>query len=536
MMKRLSVLLLLLGLGTPAAQAQPALWQKQARQLAPPPNIVSNRVQVLEATDEAVWIGPLLSVYEEGRDAVLVADVSALNEGDNVVSAIEARRVSPARSLVWAGLTFETGGDVLGAGGFVVSTGADSFRTIPPQLDETSDDSVAYGESTLPAMPITQQAESTPQALAFGPTADTVWVAGGRSGIRWTANWRNNEQPDWTRAVLPPDTSQSIDPTTPTDVFVGPPEEGSGSLNHLGFSVLVDETGTVWAGTAKGLNRSRPADGTPDGDRAWRRFGVADTANSLPGEFVADLAEQPRAGGRNPVWVATWAGQQQSGPLQRFGMAVTPDGGTTFRQMLIGERIFDVAAREGRVYAASRTGLFVSADQGETWRSIDDFPVQRDDRVLPSDVSVQAVAGTDAALWVGTDSGLLRLDRAKEPQLLTGSPEWQLFRAEVPVNPEEPSEQVPDVSTYAYPNPFVPSRDEIVRVAYELQEAGSVTVTIYDFAMNRVRSITEQKSDGQQETVWDGTDEQGLRVPTGTYFYEVDLGGTVVQGKILLAN
>jgi hypothetical protein len=188
------------------------------------------------------------------------------------------------------------------------------------------------------------------------------------------------------------------------------------------------------------------------------------------------------------------------------------------------------------VYAAGESGLFISDDQGKTWRSVETFPLQSDEKTLPSGVTPRTVAVSDVALWVGTDEGLLRLDRNAEPALVTGRPAWQLFRSQIPVNPEEPSEQVPDVSTYAYPNPFVPSRDELVRIAYEVSEPQTVEVNIYDFGMNRVRTLTAQKSAGQQETVWDGTDAQGLRVPTGTYFYTVELGARTVDGKILVAN
>lgn len=530
-MKRLGVLLILLGLAVPAAQAQTASWRSQAQDLTPLSDLVSNQVQVLEPAGDSLWIGPLLSVYLEGEDGLRIADVPALNEGNDVVFAIEADGAA-----VWAGLAFDTGGSVPGAGGFVVSSdGGETFAERPPQLDAPEDTTVSYGASTLPALPITQQAESAPQSLAFGPEGDTVWVAGLRSGLRWTADGGDT----WTRAVLPPDTSQSVDPRTPTNFLVAPPlNDGRGFLNHVSFSVLVDETGTVWTGTAKGVNRSQPASVTTDGSRAWRRFAAADTANSVPGDVVVDLAEQPRPAGRNPVWMAAWAGQSGGAgtPLQRFGVAVTPDGGDTFRQTLIGERIFDLAARRTRVYAAGPNGLFVSGDQGQTWRSIEDFPLQNDDRVLPPEITPRSVAVTDAALWVGTSDGLLRLDRAEEPTLLDGVPQWRLFRAETPVNPDEPSEEVPDVSTYAYPNPFVPARDQRVRIVYELEQARTVEVSIYDFGMNQVRTLTERKSAGQQETVWDGTDDRGLRVPTGTYFYEVDLGGKTVQGKILVAN
>jgi len=54
--------------------------------------------------------------------------------------------------------------------------------------------------------------------------------------------------------------------------------------------------------------------------------------------------------------------------------------------------------------------------------------------------------------------------------------------------------------------------------------------------MNRVRTLEEQEPAGQQEIVWDGTDASGLRLPTGTYLYTVEVGGTTVRGKILLSN
>ncbi len=75
-----------------------------------------------------------------------------------------------------------------------------------------------------------------------------------------------------------------------------------------------------------------------------------------------------------------------------------------------------------------------------------------------------------------------------------------------------------------------------MRIRYELQEARSVTVEIFDFGMNRVRSLTRDQPPGQQEIAWDGTDDDGLRLPNGTYFYTVDLGGETVRGKILLVD
>jgi hypothetical protein len=296
----------------------------------------------------------------------------------------------------------------------------------------------------------------------------------------------------------------------------------------------------VWAGTAAGLNQSTPADVAPDGERAWRLFRPDGTPNSLTGQIVFELAEQPRPNGRNPIWMATLRADTD-GPLQRTGLTVTPDGGETFRQPLIGEQVNGIAARQSRVYAASESGLFVSGNQGETWRSIEDVTLANEDQVLPGEITARSVEVTPSALWVGTTEGLLRLDREQESRLLPDNPdasppEWQLFRTQVPVNPEEPTEQVPDVETYAYPNPFVPSRDGVVRIVYDVPEPQTVEVNIYDFGMNRVRTLREEESDGQQEIAWDGTDASGLRLPTGTYLYTVEVGGTTVRGKILLSN
>jgi hypothetical protein len=531
---RVILLMLLVGLSTTAAMGQTPSWKQQAKALTALPDLESNTVSVLAPAGDSLWLGPDFALYLEPNDRSEAADRlqrverPELERGGNFVFSIEARNAL-SKKRVWAGLAFDVGGDELGAGGFLVSNdGGASFERRETQLDDSEDTTVLYGGDPLEAEPITEQAGSVPQDLAFGPGRDTVWVAGGRSGLRWTTD----AGASWTRAVLPPDSSTSVAPSNTNDFLVAPPlSDGRGWRNHRVFRVLVDEEGTVWAGTLEGLNRSRAGTVTGNGQRAWDRFGGGE-GNPLPGAVVVALAEQPFDGQRNPIWVATQRGQFE----QRLGVAVTDDGGSTFRQTLIGESISDIATRQARVYAVGSEGLYVTADQGATWRTVEDFPLKEDEQILPDDVTPLTVATTDVALWVGTDEGLLRLDRGDEPSLLGSTPEWSLLRAKTPVNSETPTEEAPDVSTYAYPNPFVPSQDQFVRIVYELENPGAVEVNIYDFGMNRVRTITDQRPDGQQETVWRGTNDQGLRVPTGTYFYTVDLGGRTVKGKILVAN
>lgn len=495
-----------------AAQAQ-----SPGEALVPAEGIPSNFVQVLEAEGDTLWIGPRLHLTPDDGQHFAAADVDALLDDRDQVFALDVEG-----PLLWAGLAFGTDDGSAGASGFVFSEDAgETFTYRFSPLDGPRDTTVAYGNNTLEAIPITSEVNSAPTGLAVDPTTGTVWSANGFAGLRRSAD----EGESWTRAVLPPDDRAAIFPDSTYDFIVGPPD-GGGAFNHVGFSVLVDETGTVWAGTAAGVNRSTPDDVRADG-RIWRRFAFENTPGGLTGNRVVALAEQPQPG-RNPVWMATWpTGAGADGP-QRFGVTVTRDGGATFETALAGTQVFDFAFHEGRVYAAGGS-LYISDDDGRSWRTMRTFPLDDETRFFPDDPGVRAVATTRTALWVGTEEGLLRRR--------FGEDTWTLFRADVPLDPETPTEEVPRTDTYAYPNPFSPAADEVVRIRYELAQPRDVEVRIFDFSMNLVRRLVDAgQAAGERETVWDGTDRGGLRLPNGPYFYTVDTGDEVVRGKILLVE
>jgi len=506
----------LLWVGTQTAPAQP-----MEVPLRPADGIPSNFVQVLEAQGDSLWIGPLLHVTPDEGQSFAVAEADSLSDSRNQVFALDVEG-----PLLWAGLAFGTGDGGSGAGGFVFSDdGGETFTYRFPPLDALTDTTVAYGNNALTATPITTESNSAPTGIDVDPVTEAVWSANGFGGIRRSTG----QGQSWQRVVLPPGDRAAIFPDSTYDFVVGPPTGDGGSLNHVGFSVLVDETGTVWAGTAGGVNRSQPED-VMAGGRIWRRFAYDGTPGGLTGNRVVALAEQPQPG-RNPVWMATWSANQAASDRQRFGVTVTRDGGATFETALVGTRIFDFAFHGGRVYAAGGS-LYISDDGGRTWRTVRSFPLDDASRFLPSDPGVRAVATTRTALWVGTEEGLLRQR--------FGTDTWTLFRADVPLNPETPSEDVPRADTYAYPNPFSPAADRIVRIRYAVGSAQTVEVRIFDFNMNLVRRIVDDAqpagAEGAAETVWDGTDSGGLRVPNGPYFYTVDTDARTVRGKILLVE
>lgn len=509
-MKATVLSICLLTIGAADAHAQ---FSKAAAELARVRGILRNSVTNLHAAGDSLWTGPFLNLTYDGGDTWYVADADSLFGTRNSLFSIDIQG-----DILWAGLGYnrvEGGSSVPAVAGYLYSEdGGNTFVYRGTHLDRPTDTSVQYGASTLPALAVIVPEQSPPYDLHYDRSTGTLWVAAWASGIRRSDDQGRN----WQRVVLPPDSLDYIHPDSSYSFTVAPQRGGSGHLNHMGFSVLVDEEGFVWAGTPAGVNRST------DGGMSWQRFSADGTPNSLTGSWVIAIEEQPVAG-RDPIWMASWnAGEV--GESGQFGITVTRDGGATFEQMLLGERIYDFAFRgESTVYAAGESGLFITNDNGVTWRTVTSFRDSEDpSQLVRRDINTFAVATTTDALWVGTSDGLMRS--------VDGGETWRIFRTNVPLHPEEPSDAVPDVDTYAYPNPFSPQSDQFVRIRYE-SGGGADAIRIFDFRMQLVRELrAESAGAGEREIAWDGTDENGYRVANGVYFYLVDAGDESARGKI----
>ena len=488
------------------------------------PTISRNSTANLHAKGDSLWVGSFMNLTTDGGATWQIAEADSLFGSRNSVFSIDIEG-----DVIWVGLGFTSsdasGSNEQAAGGFLQSVdGGRTFTYRFPQLDGIDDDTEVYGQSTLSALPVIVPQQSPPFDIDYDPIAGRVWMAGWASGIRYS----DDEGRTWNRAILPPDTLDRIHPDSLYSFDIEPRRGEIGWFNYLGFGVLVDETQTVWAGTVAGVNRSTPEDLTESGERAWSRFSFDGTSRTLTGDWVISIEEQPMDG-RNPIWMATWDGSDGSGLRQRFGVTVTRDGGDTFEQVLVDERIFDFAFLGNTVYAAGESGLFITEDGGLSWRTVRDFydPLQPD-RIVPLDVEVLSVTTTRSGdLWVGTTDGVFKSS--------DGGETWRVYRVEVPVNPETPTESIPDVEAFAYPNPFSPFIDRFTRIRYELDQSRSVKIRIFDFGMNLVRELSESDLPaGVRETIWDGTDDNGLRVANGPYFYLIDAGSDSFRGKILV--
>ncbi len=84
-----------------------------------------------------------------------------------------------------------------------------------------------------------------------------------------------------------------------------------------------------------------------------------------------------------------------------------------------------------------------------------------------------------------------------------------------------------------YPNPFNPR----TTIGYELAEAAVVKLAIYDLRGMLVRVLEAgSRPSGRHQATWDGQDDKGRAVPTGTYFCRLSTPQGSQTRKLTLAR
>jgi hypothetical protein len=82
-----------------------------------------------------------------------------------------------------------------------------------------------------------------------------------------------------------------------------------------------------------------------------------------------------------------------------------------------------------------------------------------------------------------------------------------------------------------YPNPFNPS----TTISYVLPSRANVELQIFDMSGRLVKAlVSEEQESGSHTAVWNGQDQAGNAVASGTYFYRVDSDGRQLAKKMLL--
>lgn len=82
-----------------------------------------------------------------------------------------------------------------------------------------------------------------------------------------------------------------------------------------------------------------------------------------------------------------------------------------------------------------------------------------------------------------------------------------------------------------YPNPFNP----VTTISYHLPQPGYVELTVFDNLGRSVRTLTKaNKPPGNHEVLWDGRNDAGTPVGSGTYIYRLRVGKNQVVRKMVL--
>ncbi|MFO7446308.1 MAG: hypothetical protein R6W90_08070 [Ignavibacteriaceae bacterium] len=492
-------------------------------------NPANNSVSDIITIGDTIWLGT-------GKGVSLSTDRGETWTNFNSDDAFGSNSTSAIgynNGVFWVALAYNTeanGENVQTGGGFAYTTNnGNTWTKIPQPVDDPSDSLISYGINdgvNLPrvrALPVTVPQQNLSFDIAFTP--GTIWITSFAGGLRRS----NDNGASWQRVLLPSDRVNEISPED-TIKFNLQPVPGNfgpeGYLNHRTFSVISTDPSTLFVGTAGGINKST------DGGISWRKLTATNQQNPISGNFVVALAYDTSS---STIWAATWRAEGQT---EFYGVSSSSDGGENWQTFLEDERVHNFGFVNGvnaGVIAAADNGAFRSKDNGVSWILPPLIKDDQTDILLPTNVYYSAGSqGND--IWLGSADGLARLSETG----LMWSGNWKVFFASQPLASK--------TETYAFPNPFSPKID-LLKIKYSTGSSGApVTIRIFDFGMNYIRTVIQNAQRGGPAHVvddlentngvidyWDGKDDNGNIVPNGVYFYRVEVGSDEpVFGKILV--
>jgi len=91
-----------------------------------------------------------------------------------------------------------------------------------------------------------------------------------------------------------------------------------------------------------------------------------------------------------------------------------------------------------------------------------------------------------------------------------------------------PTARVGNQRLLNHPNPFKPK----TTIAFQLKSSGFVDLSIYDAAGRHVRTLLREDTvAGEHQLDWDGKDDAGREIASGSYFYELSLDGRPIDSN-----
>jgi photosystem II stability/assembly factor-like uncharacterized protein len=483
----------------------------------------SNSIERILIQDNIIWLGTDKGLSKStDNGATWINYYKSSDFGTESISAI-----AYGNGVIWAGLWHN---EIISGSNIPVGTGLRystdqglTWTKIPQPVDDPGDSSIVYGINKIRALPVTVPQQNFTYGIAL--TKNTVWVVEFAGGLRKSTDMGKT----WQRVILPPDYLDSIKPSDTLKFSLQPVAGKFGKeeyLNHRAFSILAVNDSTIYAGTSGGINKST------DGGVSWAKFDHTNEAKSISGNFILSIKKNDYD---NSIWAATWKAEGQT---EFYGVSSSNDNGQSWKNYLSGEQVKDFAFKYygnagnysgADIFAASGDGIFRSSNYGNTWISAPEIRDNNSGVFLTTkdflSVAVNGKSNGTTDIWLGSSNGLASLNEFTG--FWTGS--WKVYLS---------SEKLQSASeSYAFPNPFNPGL-QTVRIKYATAQSANVTIRIFDFGMNLLRTLVENNSrpaSDQNMEVWDGRDQHGKVVTNGVYFYRIDLGtGNPLFGKIMV--
>ncbi len=451
---------------------------------------VSNSISNIAVCGNDVWIGTgrgLLHTNDSGESWRLFTSEDGLPKGS--ISALAVRE-----DTIWVAGVFDTStvaGDAIAGGGLSYSVNkGETWTWLAQPVD--ADTVASY-------TPVFTNVNNTTWDIE--PVGPDIWIASWGGGVRKSSDMGQTWQ------VVTVD-------GLPFDIR-------NNNYIHMGFAVRFDGQ-HIWVGSAAGIHKSS------DMGKSFITFTHQNQSEPISGNWIRTIQVQPME-----THTRIWAGTADAvGEGEFRAVSYTDDYGLTWTQTLKDEFVHNFAAGiDGAVYAASDNGLFKSNDFGKNWAVFPAFYDYDTDYRIFSELVSCAAQTEDGTLWAGTGDGIASSS--------DGGYSWTIYRA------FQSTKDAGQPETYAYPNPFSPSRhnlsggDGYVRFQYHTNAAAEISIDIFDFGMNKVASVVRNKSrqTGDFAEIWDGRNDLGEIVANGVYFYRLERSGhKMVWGKIMVVD
>ncbi len=254
----------------------------------------------------------------------------------------------------------------------------------------------------------------------------------------------------------------------------------------------------------------------------------------ITGNWIPALEVQPIPGQADAIWLSTRSTGLEadtSGFGITRGMPFYNIGTDTLHQrywQLFYEDDFawNFAFNGDTVFAATNSGLIMNATgeqyEWDTLAFVDDLGEVQ----IFDEVPVYGVEVFDGFVWVGTDDRTLKLR-------LNDLVVEKTFYVEDNLTSVE--------EVYAFPVPFSHETDYEIDFHFTVEQDARVTLEIYDFAMNLVKRVLNNReyvagiypTSGSNRVTWDGFNGKGDKVAVGVYYFKVEYStGEVRWGKL----